>query len=382
MKTKQPELNKITALYERLSRDDEQSGDSNSIINQKKMLEKYATEQGFTNLRHYTDDGWLGTNFDRPDWKRMLADIEDGTVGCVIVKDMSRIGRNYLEVGFYMEVPFRKKNVRFIAISNNVDSALNDGSNEFTLFLNIMNEWYVRDTSWKIKSVLHNKGNKKMSKSDLRKKAEIAPNTMTKLRRDEEVSLTILSKICKTLHADFGDIMEYVLDAEIWDLYNENREFLGKDCIRGEQLPIDGYHLVVCVWIRNSKGEYLISQRSANRPTHPLMWECVGGSVVKGEDSLQGAIREAKEEVGVDLMPENGQVIFTKTRKIIDGKIFNDIMDVWLFEYDREVDLGNATTDEVAQVAWMNREQIKELFDANMFVDTLEYFFTEVDKPK
>ena len=154
MKTKQPELNKITALYERLSRDDEQSGDSNSIVNQKKMLEKYATEQGFTNLRHYTDDGWSGTNFDRPDWKRMLADIEDGTVGCVIVKDMSRIGRNYLEVGFYTEVLFRKKNVRFIAISNNVDSALNDGSNEFAPFLNIMNEWYVRDTSRKIKSVL------------------------------------------------------------------------------------------------------------------------------------------------------------------------------------------------------------------------------------
>ena len=122
------------------------------------MLEKFATEQGFVNLRHYTDDGWSGTNFDRPDWKRMLADIEDGTVGCVIVKDMSRIGRNYLEVGFYTEVLFRKKNVRFIAISNNVDSALNDGSNECAPFLNIMNEWYVRDTSRKIKSVLHNKG--------------------------------------------------------------------------------------------------------------------------------------------------------------------------------------------------------------------------------
>ena len=190
---------------------------------------------------------------------------------------------------------------------------------------------------------------KKMSKYDLRKMEEIAPNTMTKLRRDEEVSLTILSKICKTLNADFGDIVEYVPDAEIWDLYDENRELLGKDHVRGEQLPIDGYHLVVHVWIRNSKGEYLISQRSANRPTFPLMWECVGGSVVKGEDSMQGAIREAKEEVGVELNPEKGQVI-------------------------------NATTDEVAQVAWMNRTQIKELFDANMFVDTLEYFFAEVDK--
>ena len=221
---------------------------------------------------------------------------------------------------------------------------------------------------------------KKMSKSDLRKKAEIAPNTMTKLRRDEEVSLTILSKICKTLHADFGDIVEYVPDAEIWDLYNENRELLGKDHIRGEQLPIDGYHLVVHVWIRNSNGQYLISQRSANRPTHPLMWECVDGSVVKGEDSLQGALREVKEEVGIDLLPEKGQVVLSDIKKIEFGKVANKIVDVWLFDYDGEVDLGNATTDEVAQVAWMNREQIKELFEHNMFVDTLEYFFTEVDK--
>jgi DNA-binding Xre family transcriptional regulator len=128
-----------------------------------------------------------------------------------------------------------------------------------------------------------------MSKSDLRKKAEIDPNTMTKLRRDEEVSLTILSKICKTLNADFGDIVEYVPDVEIWDLYDENRKLIGRNHVRGEQLPIDGYHLVVHVWIRNSKEEYLISQRSANRPTYPLIWECVGGSVVKGEDSLQGA---------------------------------------------------------------------------------------------
>ena len=221
---------------------------------------------------------------------------------------------------------------------------------------------------------------KKMSKSDLRKKAEIAPNTMTKLRRDEEVSLTILSKICKTLHADFGDIVEYVPDAEIWDLYNENRELLGKDHIRGEQLPIDGYHLVVHVWIRNSKGEYLISQRSANRTAFPLVWECVDGSVLKGEDSLQGALREVKEEVGVDLLPEKGQVILSDIKKIEFGKVVNKIVDVWLFEYDGEVDLANATTDEVAQVTWMNREQIKELFEHNMFVETLEYFFTEVEK--
>ncbi|WP_230398144.1 recombinase family protein [Novisyntrophococcus fermenticellae] len=154
---KQPKQQKITALYERLSRDDELSGDSNSIINQKKLLEKYATEQGFTNLIHYTDDGWSGTNFERPDWKRLLNDIEDGLVGCVIVKDMSRIGHNYLQVGFYTDVLFREKQVRFIAITNGVDS-INGESNEFAPFLNIMNEWYVRDTSRKIKSVLHAKG--------------------------------------------------------------------------------------------------------------------------------------------------------------------------------------------------------------------------------
>lgn len=172
--------------------------------------------------------------------------------------------------------------------------------------------------------------------------------------------------------------MKHTSDTEIWDLYSENRELLGRDHIRGEQLPIDGYHLVVHVWIRNSKGEYFISQRSANRSRYPLMWECVGGSVVKGEDSLQGALREVKEEVGIDLEPDKGHVLFTKVRKVMEGKIVNDIVDVWLFDYDGEVNLSNATTDEVAQVAWMNKEQIRELHEQKMFVCTLEYFFTEV----
>lgn len=172
--------------------------------------------------------------------------------------------------------------------------------------------------------------------------------------------------------------MKHIPDTEIWDLYSENRELLGRDHMRGEQLPIDGYHLVVHVWIRNSKGEYLISQRSANRSRYPLMWECVGGSVLKGEDSLQGALREVKEEVGIDLEPDKGHVLFTEVRKIMEGKIVNDIVDVWLFDYDGEVNLSNATTDEVAQVAWMNREQIRDLHEQKMLVGTLEYFFTEV----
>ena len=154
---------------------------------------------------------------------------------------------------------------------------------------------------------------------------------------------------------------------------------MGKDHVRGEQLPIDGYHLVVHVWIRNSKGEYLITQRSENKSTFPLMWECVDGAVLKGESSIQGVLREVKEEVGLELLPEDGRVLFSETKKIEFGKLVNKIVDVWLFEYDGEVDLSNAITDEAAQVAWMNREQSKELFEHNMFVETLEYFFTEVD---
>ena len=101
------------------------------------------------------------------------------------------------------------------------------------------------------------------------------------------------------------------------------------------------------------------------------MWERVGGSVVKGEDSLLGTIREAKEEVGVDLEQGKGRVLFSKVRKIIEGKIYNDIIDFWLFDYDGPVDLNNATTDEVTQIAWMDRDQIKELFEQKIFVETL-----------
>ena len=149
--------NRITALYERLSRDDELAGDSNSIVNQKKMLEDYAKSNGYTDLVHFTDDGYSGGNFDRPGWKEMLRQIEDGSIGAVIVKDMSRVGRDYLQVGFYTEVFFREKGVHFVAISNGVDSAINTSS-EFAPFLNIMNEWYLRDCSRKIKAVLQAKG--------------------------------------------------------------------------------------------------------------------------------------------------------------------------------------------------------------------------------
>ena len=148
----------ITALYERLSRDDEQFGDSSSIVNQKKMLEGYAQENGYVNIRHYTDDGYSGGSFDRPGWKKMIQDIEEGRISTVIAKDMSRIGRNYLEVGYYTDIYFGQKNIRFIAIANNVDSD-NQNSSEFAPFLNIMNEWYLKDCSKKIKASKKSLGN-------------------------------------------------------------------------------------------------------------------------------------------------------------------------------------------------------------------------------
>ena len=148
---------KITALYERLSRDDELQGDSNSIVNQKAMLEKYANENGFKNLRHFTDDGYSGTNFNRPAWQELISLVDEGKVDTIIVKDMSRIGRNYLEVGMYTEVKFPNSNIRFIAINNSVDSD-NQQDNDFTPFLNIINEFYVKDTSKKIRASAKTKG--------------------------------------------------------------------------------------------------------------------------------------------------------------------------------------------------------------------------------
>lgn len=157
---------------------------------------------------------------------------------------------------------------------------------------------------------------------------------------------------------------------ELWDLYTRDRRLTGETHVRGEKLPPERYHLVVHVWIRNSRGEWLISQRAANRPSFPLMWECTGGSVTQGEDSLTGAIREAKEEVGVDLDPAQGRKLSSALRE-------DSFRDIWLFRYDGEIDLRNATTDEVADMRWMTAAEIRQLYDAGQLVYTLTYFFDD-----
>lgn len=159
---RQPNMNaalgaKITALYCRLSRDDELQGDSNSIKNQKAILQKYADDNGFKNTKFFVDDGFSGTTFERPDFKNMIAEMDEGNVATIIVKNMSRLGRDYLKVGYYTEVDFPEADVRFIAINNGVDSA-NQQDSDFTPFLNIINEWYAKDTSKKIRAVFKAKG--------------------------------------------------------------------------------------------------------------------------------------------------------------------------------------------------------------------------------
>ena len=169
---------------------------------------------------------------------------------------------------------------------------------------------------------------------------------------------------------------------EVWDLYTKYREKTGKEHIRGEKIPEGCYHLAVHVWIRNNKGEYLISQRSADRPAFPLMWECVGGSVIKGESSIEGAIREVKEEVGLDLEQEAGKLLFSKIRGTdvkYECKAYNDIMDVWLFNYSGEVQLETAITNEVADCKWMTVSEIRKLYEEKKLVQTLDYFFCAME---
>lgn len=154
---KGPEEEGITALYERLSQEDKQDGESNSIANQKKILERFCRDHGITAFRHYDeDDGYSGTNFNRPGFQRMLADIKDGKIKRVIVKDMSRFGRDYLQVGMYTDVLFPDFGVHFIAVNDGVDSTR--GDNEFTAIRNVFNEMYARDTSKKIRATWQSKG--------------------------------------------------------------------------------------------------------------------------------------------------------------------------------------------------------------------------------
>ena len=147
------ENQQYTVLYGRLSQEDERAGESNSIQHQRTLLEKYAKEKGFENTIFLADDGYSGTNFERPSWKKIVEMIEAGQVANLIVKDASRLGREYLQVGYYMEIYFPQKNVRFIAVNDGVDSTV-ESSNDFNPIRNWANELHAKDTSRKVRAVM------------------------------------------------------------------------------------------------------------------------------------------------------------------------------------------------------------------------------------
>ena len=159
---------------------------------------------------------------------------------------------------------------------------------------------------------------------------------------------------------------------EIWDLYNKNLELIGEH-VRGTQMPEDGYHLVVHIWIRNPEGKYLMTQRSAKKKTYPFAWECVGGSVLKGEKSFDAALREVQEEVGIVLEKQNGRKVLTQIRDFSDdGTRVNDINDIFLFEYDGPIRLSEASTDEVAEAKWMTKDEIEALWHGGQMVRVIK----------
>ena len=211
---KEDAAHEMTALYERISREDRNEGESFSILRQKEYLETYAAANGFENCRHYTDDGFSGRNFERPGWQQMMTDIDGGKIGTVLVKDMSRVGRDYLQTGFYTEIYFKEKDVRFIAIDSHVDNSCSD-SLEFAPMLNVLNEMYLHDLSKKVNIGFRAKGMSGQSltstplfgyKRDPEDKNHwvIEPETAEIVRRIFELAATGMNphRIAKTLQTE------------------------------------------------------------------------------------------------------------------------------------------------------------------------------------
>lgn len=159
-----------------------------------------------------------------------------------------------------------------------------------------------------------------------------------------------------------GDLME------LWDIYDKNRNKTGKLHARGNTLAEGEYHLVIHVWIMNSNGQVLISKRHTDKP-FPCMWECVGGSVITGESSLQGALREVKEEIGIDLCEQNGRLLKSERRDH-----YNDFYDVWLFEQDIDIKDVIMQADEVIEVKWVTKAELDEINESGKLVHTLGYY--------
>ncbi len=288
---------KITALYCRLSRDDDLSGDSNSIVNQKEILNNYAKKNGFRNCQYYVDDGYSGTNFERPDFQRMLKDIENGQVGAVIVKDMSRFGRNYIMVGYYTEILFPNSKIHFVAVSDGVDSQSNF-DNEFTPFRNIINEWYARDTSKKVKAVFKAKG---MSGKHI----TVVPPFGYKLDPADRTKWIIDEEAAKTVKEIFRLFIEGLSVPAIRDILTERRLDTPQLHFSKNKMPVRTSSENPVMW-RNSTIYALLNQYSYT------------GCTVNFKTSKRSY--KTKERI---LLPKSEWVIFENTQEaIIDNDTF------------------------------------------------------------
>ena len=167
---------------------------------------------------------------------------------------------------------------------------------------------------------------------------------------------------------------------EVWDLVSLDRKVVGKH-IRGTAMPADAYHVVVHIWIRNPEGRYLMTRRSPHKKICPLKWECVGGSVLQGETSLHAALREVQEEVGIILRPADGRLVLTQVRDFSEGNRVNDINDVYLFPYDGDIPLSDASTDEVVQAEGASRDEIEQLWQRGGMVSGIKDLSYFIDNP-
>ena len=282
-----------TALYERLSRDDELQGESNSITNQKHLLEEYAKKNGFDQFRHFTDDGISGTTFDRKGFKAMIEEVLEGNISTIIVKDMSRFGRDYLKVGYYTEIMFVEKGVRFIAINNNIDSA-NQTDSDFTPFLNIMNEWYARDASRKINAVFQNR-----MESGLRCSGAIPYGYYRK--SDDKQTLYVDEEAAKVVRRIFDMVVQGYSYNEIIRIFHEEKILIPTEYERIHS-PSDCRHNPVpdpYMWNSTTLG-YIIRRQ-----------EYLGHTVLK---KSKGVSYKSKKRVNV---AEDDQLIFKNTHEPI-----------------------------------------------------------------
>ncbi|PEZ08178.1 DNA mismatch repair protein MutT [Bacillus sp. AFS018417] len=155
---------------------------------------------------------------------------------------------------------------------------------------------------------------------------------------------------------------------EVWDIYDKNRNKTNKTHVRGTPLAVGDYHIVVHVWIRNKKDDILLTKRHPDKP-HPNLWECSGGSILAGENSLDGAVREVKEEIGINLSRSNGKLIKSERRDV-----YNDFYDVWLFNQSFEITETILQKDEVSDIKWVTKSELESMYNSNCIVPTLSYF--------